>query len=97
MTILLAGRYSSMETLLKQITFNTVKSICMFTQKLRSLRSIFTPGKKAPSARHQKNIQQPADTQGKSNVRLLYHRDIDSSLRTLEAKPDSMQHDWWIN
>ena len=73
----------------------------MFNQTLRSICSFFTPGKKsifssAHAADNNKNNKQEDQNTDTQNVRVLYHRDI-NNIQTIETKPDSMQHDWWIN
>ena len=70
----------------------------MFNQTLKNICSFFAPGKKSIfSAENQEMAaKQPGKSMEKSNVRLLYHRDIDD-IKTIEARPEPMQHDWWIN
>jgi len=69
----------------------------MFSQTLRNICSFFAPGKKSIfSADQDKITKQPGKRADKTDIRLLYHRDI-NNIQTLESKPDLMQHDWWIN
>jgi hypothetical protein len=71
----------------------------MFNQTLRNLCSFFAPGKKSIfSANHEDDtVKQEGGKQAdQTNIRLLYHRDI-NNIQTMGAKPDLMQHDWWIN
>ena len=75
----------------------TLKITCMFSQTLRNICSFFAPGKKSIfSADQDKITEQPGKRADKTDIRLLYHRDI-NNIQTLESKPDLMQHDWWIN
>jgi hypothetical protein len=70
----------------------------MFNQTLRNICSFFAPGKKSIfSAPQQGDIEkQPGKDSDKTNIRLLYHRDIEN-IQVIGSKPDPMQHDWWIN
>ncbi len=75
-----------------------LKFTCMFNHTFRHICSFFTPGKKSIfSATDQENmVKQPGRDADKTNVRVLYHRDFEH-IQTIETKPESLQHDWWIN
>ncbi len=70
----------------------------MLNQKLRNIRSFFIPGKKSifSSAEADNTSKQTGDHTDRQHVRLLYYRDLENT-QTIETKPETMQHDWWIN
>jgi len=71
----------------------------MFNQTLRSICSFFAPGKKSIFSANNGGMQAVKKTGEKADqasIRLLYHRDIDT-VKPMESKPETMQHDWWIN
>ena len=70
----------------------------MFNQTLRSICSFFSPGKKNifSSANAAGSSKQENKNTDKQNIHLLYHHDT-NNIQAIEAKPEAMQHDWWIN
>jgi hypothetical protein len=70
----------------------------MFNQTLRNICSLFAPGKKSifSATRQDETLKQTGKEADKTDIRLLYHRDI-NDIQTIGSKPDPMQHDWWIN
>ena len=70
----------------------------MFNQTLKNICSFFAPGKKSIFSIDNQEMatKGPGKSVDKSSVRLLYHRDIDN-IKTIESRPELMQHDWWIN
>lgn len=71
----------------------------MFNQTFRNICSFFAPGKKSVFSENSSDpVKQPGKQPEETNIRLLYHRDVNNSNAQIPGAAEvQAQHDWWIN